>query len=318
MRPWSAAWASAADLFWAQQSPSDHFRTSAGDEMALCMLTEAVAVDKRLGHPAEVTVLDVGAGDGELLRRMRDLAPPGLADRLRLVGVDLRPSSDDTLDWVMGTAPDGVDLGPVIGLVMAHEWLDEIPCDVVECDAGGVVRLVLVGADGAETLGPPLAETAACAEYDVDALAASEWVETWWPLRVAGERAEVGIARDRAWQWLAGLVLDGVALATDYGHTVESRRPTLVGYRQGRLTAPRPDGTVNLTAHVSVDSCAAQVPGSTLHTQREMLRSVTPTPGPEADGPARALALARASTVARLRDPLGPGAFRWLRVEQTS
>lgn len=318
MRSWSAAWASAAELFWAHQSPSDHFRTSIGDEMAERMLTEVADVDKRLGHPPEFTIIDVGAGDGDLLRRLRDLAPPELAHRLRLVGVDLRPSPDDTLDWVIGTAPDGVDLSPVVGLVMAHEWLDEIPCDVVECDAGGVVRLVLVGGDGAETLGPPLAETAACAEYDVDALAASDWVNAWWPLRVPGERAEVGIARDHAWRWLAGLVRDGVALATDYGHTMESRRPTLVGYREGRLTAPRPDGTVNLTAHVSVDSCAAQVPGSTLYTQREMLPSVTPPPIDGADGPARARALARASTVARLRDPLGPGAFRWLRVERTS
>ncbi len=318
MKPWSAAWTAAAEQFWADESPSDHFRTSTGDEIARRMLAEALDLDERLGRPAEFTVLDIGAGDGDLLRRMRYLAPPGVIDRWRFVGVDLRPHPQDACEWIRGRAPDEVDLAPVVGLVMAHEWLDELPCDVVECDLEGVPRLVLVDPEGVESLGPALAETADCRAYGMDSAAMSDWLREWWPLYAPGERAEVGIPRDRAWRWLTGLVTNGVAIATDYGHTKDSRQSTLVGYRHGRLTSPIPDGRVNLTAHVAVDSCAAQVPGSTLHTQREMLPPVTPTPADGADGPTRARALARASTLARLRDPRGLGSFRWLRMERMS
>ncbi len=43
------------------------------------------------------------------------------------------------------------------GLLIANEWLDNIPCDVVELDASGTVRLVMVDpATGIESLGTAL------------------------------------------------------------------------------------------------------------------------------------------------------------------
>ena len=46
-----------------------------------------------------------------------------------------------------------IDLPPVTGLLVANEWLDDVPLDVVE-QTGDGPRLVLVDADGAGSLGP--------------------------------------------------------------------------------------------------------------------------------------------------------------------
>lgn len=319
MRPWSVAWSSAADLFWRRESPGDHFRTSVSDLLAERMIDELHLIDRRLANPPELTVLDVGAGNGELLRAIRACAPPDLLPRLRLMGLDLRPCPDADLEWIVARTPTAsLPLGPVVGLVMAHEWLDEVPCDVVERDGDGHDRLVLVDDGGVEELGPSLTDVAACADLGVDSVAVVDWVARWWPLREVGDRAEVGVGRDRAWRWLTTLIADGTALASDYGHLVtqrltDQRAGTLVGYRHGRVVHPVPDGRVNLTAHVAVDSCAAQVPGSTFHTQREMLSFVSTSPPVGATGPDRARHVARMSTLARLRNPAGPGAFYWLR-----
>ena len=71
------------------------------------------------------------------------------------------------------------------GLLIANEWLDDVPVDVVEGTPGGP-RLVLVDPSGEESYdGPP----------DEDAAA---WLARWWPLG-PGLRAEVGLARDAAW-----------------------------------------------------------------------------------------------------------------------
>ena len=323
MRPWSAAWAEAAQIFWSAERPADHFRTSVSDALADRMVAEAVDLDIRLGRPEIFTVVDIGAGDGDLLCRIRSGVPRDLAKRLRLLGVDLRADHRDGIDWIVGIAPGADvarDIGSVTGLVMAHEWLDEIACDVVERAPDGVDRLVLISDDGDEQLGPALSDSDGCAQYGVDGPESRRWLERWWPLADPGDRAEIGSARDAAWVWLTGLVERGAVVATDYGHTADDRHRrhrfgSLVAYRHGQLVAPTPDGTVNLTAHVAVDSCAARVPRSTVHSQREMLHGVT-QPLPETVfGADYARALARQSEIARLRDPRGAGAFAWLRWE---
>lgn len=314
MKPWAASWTAAADEFWAREWPTEHFRTSVSEPIAERMVAEAVRLDERFGHPAEFTILDVGAGDGDLLDRILAGLPNSLRSRVRPIGLDLRQVSRPGVEWLVARAPGPPPIEGVVGLVMAHEWLDEIPCDVVEQDAAGVNRLVLVDVDGTEALGPPLADAAACAAYGVDAVAAATWIATYWPLNEPGERAEVGIGRDRAWEWLTKRVKQGTVIATDYMHPATGPRPSLVGYRSGQLVPPVPDGSVNLTAHVLVESCAARVPGSTINTQREMLSPVA-TPLTTTDGVTKARNLARSATLARLRDPRGAGAFGWLRWE---
>src|SRR6266511_1878356 len=134
---------------------------------------------------------------------------------------------------------DVVDLGAGRGVLLATEWLDNVPVDVVE--AG---RYVLVDEAGEERLGPPV-------EPDDAA-----WLAAWWP---DAERAEVGLPRDAAWASAVSALARGLAVAVDYGH-FRTARPafgTLTGFRGGRHVAPVPDGTCDLTAHVAWDAVAA-------------------------------------------------------------
>src|SRR4029453_8566804 len=101
------------------------------------------------------------------------------------------------------------------------------------------------------------------------------WLDQWWALDEPGRRAEVGLTRDRAWADLASRVGCGLAVAIDYGHTADSR-PTfgsLRSYQVGREVEPRPDGTRDVTAHVSFDSLI-HAGGGILTTQRSALQSL--------------------------------------------
>ena len=331
-RPWPRAWGAAAHEgrgFWSDGAgstgPATHFRTSAhvGATLARAFLVLLREVDARLGGPSTLDVVDVGAGRGELLAGLLGLAEPTLAERLRAVGVDLLPRPaglDPRIAWVQGAAPDAVPR-EVRGLLVAHEWLDELPVDVVVADDEGVLRTVLVDGAGAETT-----------SGDVDP-ATSAWLERWWPDVAAGDRAEAGPARDAAWLACVRRLAAGTALAVDYGHVRDERTSgrfgagTLVGYRDGRLTSPVPDGSTNLTAHVAFDSLVAALddePGASvvLSRQREALRSLgvsavlPPSALARKDPQAYVDALEEASYASELLDPAGLGAFRWLRVDR--
>jgi SAM-dependent MidA family methyltransferase len=275
-------------------------------------------VDTRLGHPQQLDVVDLGAGRGEVLSALLDAADPELLRRLAPVAIDVRARPADLdrrITWVTGEAPDAVP-HDLHGLLLAHELLDEVPLDVVEVDDDGRVRLVLVDADGLESLGPDL--------DDADDLA---WLAAWWPVDEPGTRAEIGRPRDDLWARCVERLARGTALAVDYAHTRAERdsgrydRGTLSAYRDGRQVVPVPDGSANLTAHVAVDSVALAV-GGELTTQREALRAL----GIDAELPASSLAehdpsayadaLQAASDAAELLDPSGLGAFVWLRLDR--
>jgi SAM-dependent MidA family methyltransferase len=239
--------------FYRREQPSDHFRTSAHATPifaeVLANLSRAWAVD---------TVIDVGAGGGELLRALHAAEP-----RLGLHGVDLRPRPDHlpaAVEWTqVGPAerPTGMsDQGRQ--LVIANEVLDNIPCDIVELDATGVLRTLEVDLDdGTQRLGPP-------ASADVEA-----WVARWWPSASGGDRVEVGLAREEWWEQHAQAAPDAVLVAIDYGHIATARPAglTLTSYRRGRAYAPMLDGEHDVTADVAVDSVAARV-GADLVRQR--------------------------------------------------
>ena len=146
-------------------------------------------------------------------------------------------------------------------LVIAHEWLDVVPCTIAEVDAVGTARIVLVDPrTGEETLGPE--------PSDAD----RRWIAAHWPTTTPGDRIEVGLARDEAWADLVTRVDSGLLVAVDYGHT-RAERPsggTLTAYRRGVQGDPVPDGTMDLTAHVAVDSLDADEVGR----QRDLLRGL--------------------------------------------
>ncbi|WP_392543223.1 SAM-dependent methyltransferase [Oryzobacter telluris] len=307
--PWREAWHEAlygaAGFYRRAEGPAGHFTTSTHGPLGALL---AQALGRLADREGATHVVDVGCGRGELLTHLRAARPD-----LRLTGVDVvdRPSDlPEDVAWLRspggGALPDALrDLEDV--LVVAHEWLDVVPCTVVEVGEEGAARVVLVDGDtGEESLGPA---------PDPDDLA---WCSAHWPIdgHEAGTRVEVGRSRDLAWADLLGRVHRGTLLAVDYGHTRDDRPTsgTLVGYREGTVVPPLPDGSCDLTAHVAVDS----LEHDELLTQRRALRDLGVTGAtPSADlartDPAGYLAaLARASAGAALTDLGGLGGFHWV------
>jgi SAM-dependent MidA family methyltransferase len=302
---WKQAWDAALygpDGFFRREAPAQHFRTSVHASplfaQALLRMTREADLD---------TVVDIGAGRGELLTQLRALDPG-----LDLLGVEVAPRPaglDPSIAWTTAL-PESVE-----GLVVANEWLDDIPCHVVEVADDGRLRLVHVDpVTGAESLGHSLGHSSVAASLQA-------WVERWWPLdlREPGTRAEIGTTRDTAWSDVVGRVTRGVAVAVDYGHLREDRPPfgTLRSYRAGQEVDVLPDGSRDVTAHVAVDAVADRV-GGEVRRQRDVLRGL----GVSGARPDLALAtsdptgyvraLATATEAAELTAPGSLGDFWWV------
>src|SRR5690606_11005310 len=121
--------------------------------LATAFLRLIAAVDEALDRPDPLDVVDVGAGAGDLLRRIAVLAPAYLRQRMRPRAVELAPPPAD-LPAAIGWAAELPDAGALTGILLATEWLDNVPRDVAEVDGDGRLRYVLVDPQtGAETLG---------------------------------------------------------------------------------------------------------------------------------------------------------------------
>jgi SAM-dependent MidA family methyltransferase len=286
--------------------PARHFRTSvhASPLFAGALLRLVERIDAALGRPKVFELVDVGAGRGELLGTLHALLPGDLATRARLTGVEVAarpPGLDAAIRW----RPDVPD--NVVGLLVATEWLDNVPLDVVDRDEAGRLRKVLVDpATGGESLGGP-----------ADA-ADLFWLRRWWP---EPERAEIGWPRDAAWADAVHQVRRGCALAVDYGHHRATRPAygTLTGFRAGRQVRPVPDGSCDVTAHVAMDAVAvaAGTPYRMIR-QRAALKALgvdgarPPLDLARSDPAGYVRALAAAGAAAELTEPAGLGGHWWL------
>lgn len=314
--PWRAAMEQALygdDGFYRRgERPAAHFRTSvhASERFATALARLLRDVDTALGHPDPFDLVDIGAGSGELLPAVLARSPSSLSARIRAHVAEVAPRPEglpDDITW----APAPPDR--VTGMIVANEWLDNIPLDMVELTPEGP-RVVLVDPrTGAERPGgPPAAED-------------QRWLDRWWPLREVGDRAEVGHPRCTRWAQVVRRLDRGLALAIDYAHERGGRPPygTLCGYRDGHVVPPIPDGSCDVTAHVALDACAAEgaAAGATatlLTTQRAALRSLglsgaRPPHDLARTAPERYVrALCGAGEEAELTDPAGLGGFGWL------
>ncbi|HEX2143525.1 MAG TPA: SAM-dependent methyltransferase, partial [Glycomyces sp.] len=240
--------------FYRRELPGGHFTTSAQTPAFAQALARLVnEVDEGLGRPEGFTVVDVGAGSGELLERLAG----AVDDRIRLVAVELRPRPTgfpDRIEW-SEEPPESIE-----GLLTACELLDNVPCEVAVVDAKGRRRYEEVNDQGDTRLGDPLDE------------ADEHWLAEWWPIEAEGDRAEIGRLRERVWRDLTAHVSRGTALAIDYGHHRESRPKggTMTGFQEGRQTEPIPNGTRDITAHVAVDAIECDH----VESQRRALRAL--------------------------------------------
>lgn len=260
---WERAWHDslyAGAGFFVNCGPThEHFATAVsgidgGVHLLAAHLTR-IALDR--GYSS---VVDVGAGQGDLLAAMTTF--PG-----RRIAVEVRPPRMPCPGIEWHRAPGGAALPSSLrglrgALVIAHEWLDNVPAPVVQLAGDGVPRRILVNRSGQERLGQEVSGEQA------------DWLTAWWPLDRPGQRAEVGLPRDRAWSDLLGHTRESLVVAVDYGH-LRSSRPvygSLRAYCGGRQAAALPDGSRDLTASVAVDSLVA-------HRRRRQSEVLTRTGG---------------------------------------
>ncbi|MGH3498293.1 MAG: SAM-dependent methyltransferase [Nocardioidaceae bacterium] len=308
--PWVTAWHRAlygADGFFVREAPGDHFRTSVHASPAFAGAVLALARACGLDR-----VVDLGAGQGELLADLRRVAPD-----LRLIGVEVasRPENlPSDVEWRSVAAKPPIDAA----LVVANEWLDNVPCLVAMLDGDGDWREILVDpASMREAWGPSLRDD------DVT------WCHRWVPDPRPGDRVEIGRSRDEAWCTVVGGLTRGVAVTIDYGPRAsgtESRSGGVRAYRSGREVEVALDGSCDVTAPVNWDSVEAAISASKPHggvttirlDQRTALRRL----GLSGDRPEPALAttdpvaylrgLSSRGEVAELTASPGLGDFTWL------
>jgi SAM-dependent MidA family methyltransferase len=270
------------DGFYVRHRPARHFRTSSQSPVFAGAIARLVGrVDAALGEPSTVDVVDVGAGEGSLLRNLGESLPPDLRARVRLRAVEL---GDPVI-------PDGI-----VGVLLAMEWLDNVPLDLAR---DGVYL-----DDGA-----PLSTEDA------------EWVARWWPDPEPGRVVEIGRTRDEAWAFAVAQVQAGLAVAVDYGHLSGTRpaHTTLAAFRDGREVDVVFDGSADITCHVALDSAGSRA-GARYHIkrQREWLKALgvdggrPPLDLARSDPSGYVRALAAASEAGTLLDPSGLGGHWWL------
>ena len=307
--PWKQAWDQAlygkSGFYRRVEGPAGHFSTATqgipqiGEMLARSLL-------KLMDQEGLDTFVDMGCGRGELLEHVHRLSPQS-----HCIGVDIvdRPRLSEPISWIQspggGQLPDDLD-GLSDTLVFANEWLDVVPCSIAEMDEDGELREVLVKVpSGDERLGEIVSGTD------------REWCQWFWPIDrlEPGDRLEIGETRDTAWDDLLGRLVSGLAVAVDYGHTIDSRPPpgSLTGFRQGRQVLPIPDGSCDLTAHVAMDSLTHDE----LLDQRTALRQLgtsgqtPPHDLARSDPMAYLRGLSTASAAAALTAKGGFGDFIW-------
>jgi SAM-dependent MidA family methyltransferase len=308
--PWRQAWDQAlygeSGFYRQVEGPAGHFSTATQGIPQIGELL-ARALLRLMDQQGLDTFVDMGCGRGELLEHVHRLGP-----QVRCIGVDVvgRPRLSEPIGWIQspggGQLPDELD-GLSDTLVFANEWLDVVPCPIAELDENGELREVLVSvSSGEEHLGEVVSGTD------------REWCQWFWPIDrlEPGDRLEIGETRDTAWDHLLARLASGLAVAVDYGHTIDSRPAvgTLTGFRQGRQVLPIPDGSCDLTAHVAMDSLTHDQ----LMDQRTALRRLgisgqtPPHDLARRDPMAYLQGLSNASAAAALTAKGGFGDFMWV------
>jgi SAM-dependent MidA family methyltransferase len=116
----------------------------------------------KLGRPDPFTVVDVGAGPGTLGRAVM-AARPGCADALHYVAVEVSAEQRRHHPEGVESRPD-LPAGPIDGVVIANELLDNVPFRLAVYDSGWREAFVDLGRDGlfTEVLSTPFAEVPRC------------------------------------------------------------------------------------------------------------------------------------------------------------
>ncbi|MGA3057032.1 MAG: SAM-dependent methyltransferase [Candidatus Limnocylindrales bacterium] len=304
-----------------------------------------------LGEPRPFGLVEYGAGSGtlglsildglrrhgsELMGAIRyepiESNPHRLADlerRFETAGLTERLVASSSNASAGPTA--SAEPVPVVGVILANEFLDALPVHRVVVRDGKLLELFVAWRDGADASAGRFAEVAAGPSTpDLAARLADDGVKL-----VEGQVAEICLELEPWLDDVAARLARGFVLVIDYGYpAAELYGPrrlagTLLGYRGHRVAEdPFADvGLTDLTAHV--DFTAVQrlaerrgfrVAGGGLTTQQEFLvaagleaelRALQASPQTTAEDYLRAR-----SGIVRMLDPRHMGRFRVLTLER--
>ena len=234
------------------------------------------------GRPGDFTLVDAGAGRGTLARSVL-AARPACAELLRYVLVErsaaLRLAHGELIDSPPGpcvSLESRADLpgGPLNGLIVANELLDNLPCRLLERTVDGWAEAFVraESADGVGRFVEELRPLTAEEELVADALAPEAPVGGRIPLAAAAVEW-VGHALDT--------LRDGSLVVVDYTDTSASlaARPAwewVRTYRSGvRGHEPLVDvGSADITVEVPLDQVLAAHTGAAVCDQASFLRSL--------------------------------------------
>ena len=237
--------------------------------LAKCLVRQLAEIDERLGHPPVFHLVEMGPGDGTLLRDLLQECQEqqaSLLPRLACILVERSPvfrrrqqeilaASQEqgvAIRWVddLQSIPDG----SLTGMLLSNELVDAFPVHRVRMEEDGLRELYVTSRDHAlqERWGEPSTPELASFLSDLD-------VEL-----PVGFTTEINL---EAVSWIKQVarVLDyGVLITIDYGHTArdyfapERKNGTLMGYHRHTVsTNPYTRvGEQDLTAHVNFSSLA--------------------------------------------------------------
>ena len=237
--------------------------------LAKCLVRQLAEIDERLGHPPVFHLVEMGPGDGTLLRDLLQECreqQASLLPRLACILVERSPvfrrRQQDTLGawqeqgvrirWVadLQSIPDG----SLTGTLLSNELVDAFPVHRVRMEEDGLRELYVTSRDRVlqERWGEPSTPELASFLSDLD-------VEL-----PVGFTTEINL---EAVSWIKQVarVLDrGVVITVDYGHTAqdyfapERKNGTLMGYYRHTVTTDpfTRVGEQDLTAHVNFSSLA--------------------------------------------------------------
>lgn len=221
-----------------------------------------------LGKPSELTVLEVGAGDGTLALQILEGvgAVPELAAAVRYVAVERTPGARDSLAEAGIEVRRSLDeMEPFTGCVLANELLDNLPFRRVRRQEGRTVE-VLVGAEDGH-----LVEVEKEAPSDLVGLLPGSPADEEEERPVSPEA--LGFVRD-----VARVLRRGYCFLFDYGFAEGDSPGPVHAYRDHRVLEEvlEEPGTRDVTAAVDLAAVAREATAAGLRvwgpiSQREAL-----------------------------------------------
>ncbi|MGH2692089.1 MAG: SAM-dependent methyltransferase [Actinomycetota bacterium] len=220
-----------------------------------------------LGKPSPFTVVELGAGDGTLARRiLESVGPvPELGSALRYLVVERTEGQSEALRGSgLETIGSLAEAGPMTGCILANELLDNVPFHRLRERAGNIVEVV-VGHEGGR-----LVEL----EAEPSEQALSGLTRPLSP----GEERPVSPQAMEIVRGMAGILERGYAFLFDYGFVTGETPGPVHSYRDHRVVADVLDdpGGRDVTAAVDLEAIAAEAATAGLQvwgpvTQRDAL-----------------------------------------------